>query len=124
MSSKFSKDVLKIDAAEEVERICKRIRYLLARVLKRRGYLLARVNSVKDTLHGYGMGNEVEPNFYEIGGHYKRFFDREMIAEIFRSFYLQKVSETGTTASLGIKHLYEIVGKREDLSEPWTQRKL
>jgi len=37
---KFSTDVLKIDPEAEVERICKKMRYLLGRVLKRRGVVI------------------------------------------------------------------------------------
>jgi NAD+ synthase len=37
---KFSKDVLMIDPAAEVERICKKMRYLLGRMLKRRGVVV------------------------------------------------------------------------------------
>ena len=37
----FSKDVLKIDAALEVDKICRRIREIMARQLKRRGLVVA-----------------------------------------------------------------------------------
>ena len=40
MRKQFSKDVLKIIPEKEVDRLCKKIRYLLARQLKRRGMVI------------------------------------------------------------------------------------
>lgn len=55
----------------------------IARVLVGGGHLLARVNSVRDTGYGAGQGRAIEPNYYDIGGNRKRFFDRDQIEGFF-----------------------------------------
>jgi SAM-dependent methyltransferase len=92
----------------------KRVAEDIGRVLKRGGILLARVNSIKDTTHGYGKGTLLQPNYYLSDGHYKRFFDRESIEEVFQLFELQKVTEGYIDTNRGQKHLYEIIAKRPD----------
>jgi SAM-dependent methyltransferase len=86
----------------------------IARVLKRNGFLLARVNSIKDTAYGFGKGRLVQSNFFVSDGHYKRFFDRESINQVFQPFELRTVAEKSIETKRGAKHLYEIVGRRRD----------
>lgn len=86
----------------------------ILRVLKNGGYLLARVNSVRDTAHGFGKGALVQPNYFVSDGHYKRFFDRKSIEEIFRPFELVRVVEGCIETAHGRKHLYEVIGKKGD----------
>ena len=47
------------------------------------GLFLCRLNSTED--HNYGAGGhpEIEPNYYLVNGHPKRFFDRAAIDELF-----------------------------------------
>lgn len=90
----------------------KRLLDEIAGVLKPGGYLLARVNSVKDADHGFGRGRPVQPNYFAYNGHLKRFFDRESIEEIFRSFEAIRIAENSIETHRGRKHLYEIAGKR------------
>lgn len=82
------------------------------RVLKPGGFLFARVNSIKDTVHGYGQGTEVQANFFVSDGHFKRFFDPESIKEIFKLFDLVNIAAGSIDTSRGRKHLYEIAGKK------------
>jgi SAM-dependent methyltransferase len=84
------------------------------RVLKYDGILLARVNSVKDTNFGYGKGELVEPDYFLIDGHYKRFFDRDSIKEIFGPFDLVVATEDRIDTGHGEKQLFEIVARKGD----------
>ena len=82
----------------------------ILRILKSGGFLFARVNSTRDIIHGSGRGTLVEPNYYIHEGHYKRFFDRDSIKEVFSPFALQRAVEGSIKTNIGIKYLYEIVG--------------
>jgi SAM-dependent methyltransferase len=62
----------------------KRIVAEIGRVLKTEGSLLCRVNSTKDLNYGAGQGIEIEPNYFEVEGWRKRFFDEAALRELFR----------------------------------------
>lgn len=82
----------------------------LYRVSKDKGVLIARVNSVNDIKHGSGVGVEVERCFYNMQGRLKRFFDKEMIYEVFKDrFVVGKAVETSTSKYTDEKNLWEIV---------------
>jgi|WetSurMetagenome_2_1015567.scaffolds.fasta_scaffold728209_1 SAM-dependent methyltransferase len=82
----------------------------LYRVTKARGILIARVNSINDTNHGSGIGTEVERNYYDLNGRRKRFFDREMVYDLFdNGFSISKAIENRTNKYNDEKILWEIV---------------
>jgi SAM-dependent methyltransferase len=58
----------------------------IRRCLAPGGLLLCRLNSINDTLHGAGQGEEIEPHFWRVHGTYsecKRFFDRADVDRLF-----------------------------------------
>ena len=59
------------------------IMHEIKRVLNVGGILLARVSSVNDYSHGAGMGEEIENNYYFVGGYNKRFFSLEDVNQFF-----------------------------------------
>src|SRR5690606_10531800 len=59
------------------------IAHEIGRVLRPNGRLIFRVNSTEDMAHGYGRGEEVEPNCFVDRRHYKRFFDEAMCRRLF-----------------------------------------
>jgi SAM-dependent methyltransferase len=61
------------------------------RVLVSGGVLLGRVNSIQDRSYGAGLGVEVEANYVDIDGHYKRFFDPEQVRELFRGWRIEQL---------------------------------
>lgn len=91
----------------------KRIITDIKRVLVKGGVLFARVNSVKDVAHGFGKGIEIERFFFSIGGHQKRFFDRDMITEVFSGLDLTNVTEDCIATRDGDKHLFEIACRKQ-----------
>ncbi|MBN2626175.1 MAG: methyltransferase domain-containing protein [Spirochaetales bacterium] len=66
------------------------------RVLSDSGYLLCRLNSVNDGNFGAGAGRERERHFYEEGGHFKRFFDREDLLKLFGDWQILTLEENVT----------------------------
>ncbi|WP_248925595.1 class I SAM-dependent methyltransferase [Paenibacillus hamazuiensis] len=66
----------------------------IRRVLQPGGYLLCRVNSIRDELFGAGQGRMAEPNYYETEeGHFKRFFEREDLLELFKHWNVEYLQE-------------------------------
>jgi SAM-dependent methyltransferase len=55
----------------------------IARVLQPGGRLIFQVNSIEDTAHGAGRGEEIEPHLFLYQGHYKRFFTERMCRDMF-----------------------------------------
>lgn len=56
------------------------------RALRPGGLLLCRVNSVRDVLHGAGVGEEIEPRYYRQHAQYadcKRFFEADDLDRLF-----------------------------------------
>jgi SAM-dependent methyltransferase len=84
----------------------------ILRVLRPRGAFLGRVNSTEDTAHGAGAGTPVEPGFYCLDGHYKRFYDRSSVEAFFGGFRDIRVLAGTARTGRGTKRLYEIVGRR------------
>ena len=82
----------------------------LRRILKPGAVLLARLNSTSDVLHGYGEGEEVERGLFLSGGRLKRFFDREMIYELFgTAFEVEEAQERQSEKYAEVKHLWELI---------------
>ncbi|HSQ42177.1 MAG TPA: class I SAM-dependent methyltransferase [Fibrobacteraceae bacterium] len=82
----------------------------MARVLKNDGLVLARLNSVRDVLHGSGVGKEIESNFYENEGYRKHFFDEDEIQNCFaQSFEVRQAEEKLSYRYGEEKILWEVV---------------
>jgi SAM-dependent methyltransferase len=78
----------------------------LSRVLQPGGTLLCRVNSTHEVNYA-GQGIEVEPHYYDIDGHFKRFFSVDELRDLFCTWEVRKLD----TYLLfdGRKHVIEIV---------------
>ncbi len=87
----------------------------IGRILGPDGLLCARVNAASDYNYGAGVGREVEPGFYEHNGHYKRFFDRKMIDEVFSGWHLQYVENCELSHLSKPKVVFELVCRKEPL---------
>lgn len=77
-----------------------RIEREIRRVLAREGLLLGRVNSTRDSTYGAGWGIEVEPGYYDIEGHYKRFYNLKQVGDLLREWQILHLAE-GTTHKYG-----------------------
>jgi SAM-dependent methyltransferase len=62
-----------------------RILQEIARVLQPGGRLMFQVNSIEDTAHGAGSGEEIEPHLFLYQSRFKRFFTERMCRDIFDS---------------------------------------
>ncbi|WP_028551720.1 class I SAM-dependent methyltransferase [Paenibacillus sp. UNC451MF] len=80
----------------------------LQRVLLPGGHLLCRVNSIHDIHFGAGEGIEIEPNYYEQNGQYKRFFDKDQVIQLFKRWSLVYYLETTMNRYHKPKRLWEI----------------
>ncbi len=86
------------------------IMHELIRIMKRRGFLIGRVNSTHDINHGAGKGIEIERNYYDNKGEKKRFFDKEMILELFGGgFDILQMKENWTNKYADTKVVWEFV---------------
>jgi 2-polyprenyl-3-methyl-5-hydroxy-6-metoxy-1,4-benzoquinol methylase len=88
-----------------------RILVQINQLLKPSGMLVVRLNSTRDTDHGAGEGELLEPNFYIDPKHNntKRYFDLADINFFFGSFRNLKVSERHLEyAGCKTKHFFEI----------------
>ncbi len=68
----------------------------IKRVLEENGILLCRVNSINDINYGAGQGIQIEENFFNIDGIFKRFFDINQIDMFFRDWETIFISEYST----------------------------
>lgn len=95
-------------------RTTRRIVSEIDRVLRSGGRLCARVNAATDVNYGAGAGREIERGFYEQDGHYKRFFDRQMIDEFFSEWKPIHVKECELSRFGKPKQVFELaVEKRK-----------
>jgi hypothetical protein len=78
----------------------------LSRVLQPGGTLLCRVNSTHQANYA-GQGVEVEPHYYNIDGHHKRFFTERELCELFGAWTVTKLDRY--TIFGGRKHVIEAV---------------
>lgn len=65
----------------------------LKRCLKTDSMLLARFNSTNDVHYGASSGNEIEPHFYQVGTHTKRFFDEASVRSFLQDWDIQFLEE-------------------------------
>jgi SAM-dependent methyltransferase len=65
----------------------------IRRVLTPGGLLIVRVNSTRDANHGAVGHPEIEPNFYNVDGYLKRFFDRQSVLDLFAGWDVQALEE-------------------------------
>jgi SAM-dependent methyltransferase len=86
----------------------------LARVLRPGGTLLCRVNSTHEVNYA-GQGIEVERHYYDIDGHFKRFFTEGEVRELFCDWEIVKLD--AYLLFDGRKHVIEAVCAHP-LSEP------
>lgn len=85
----------------------------LYRVSKENGVVVARVNSINDINHGFGVGIKLERGFYNDRGRLKRFFDTEIIHEVFKDkFLVASAIEASTNKYEDEKMLWEIVATK------------
>jgi len=63
----------------ETQKIAAQIRL----VLEDSGLFICRLNSLNDLNYGASGNPQIEPNFYRVGAHTKRFFDSESILRLF-----------------------------------------
>jgi SAM-dependent methyltransferase len=78
----------------------------LSRVLQPGGTLLCRVNSTHAVNYA-GQGVEVEQHYYDIDGHYKRFFTEHELCELFGAWTVSKLDRYLIFG--GRKHVIEAV---------------
>ncbi|HXC79827.1 MAG TPA: class I SAM-dependent methyltransferase [Candidatus Acidoferrum sp.] len=89
------------------------------RVLRPNGLLLVRVNATDDIEHGAGVGEEVEPNYFDSGGKFgasrKRFFDEAAVLALLGGGFTVQHLRHATTYRFGAaKQVWECLA----LSEP------
>jgi SAM-dependent methyltransferase len=82
------------------------------RVLRPSGLLLMRVNATDDVEHGAGVGEEIEPNYFDSGGEFgasrKRYFDEVAVRELLGArFALQQLRHVATYRFGPIKQVWE-----------------
>ncbi len=87
----------------------------IARVLKPKGIVALLVNSTDDP--EYGTGEQLEPDFFQIGTPTKRFFttaSAAMFTKDFDAHLLDNKGESYKDASKGIHGLIRFVGKKKE----------
>lgn len=93
----------------DTERIIKDI----SRVLVDGGYLICRLNSINDVEFGAGQGVEIEENYYDIVGKYKRFFDENHIQRFFSGWDIEYMKECIMDRYPKLKRVWEITMKNK-----------
>lgn len=87
----------------------------IVRVLKRKGVVALLVNSTDDP--EYGTGEQIEPDFFQIGAPTKRFFttaSTAMFARKFNATLLDNNGESYKDASKGVYGLIRFVGHKKE----------
>lgn len=79
----------------------------IQRVLKKGGVLAFIVNSVNDP--EYGSGEELEPDFFQIGSMTKRYFSEKTAREFGQCFHISLLDEGGETYKDGAKGVHNLV---------------
>lgn len=81
----------------------------LKRILVPDGYLLVRVNSVNDTNHGAGAGEETESHLFRTeDGMLKRFFDEKDVKHFFSEFDILFCEEQDMNRYKALKKVYTV----------------
>ena len=93
----------------------------IQRVLKPGGVFAFIANSVNDP--EYGTGNQIEPDYFEIGKTVKRYFS-ESTARTFTQYFetnlLDELGETYKDSAKGVYNLVRFVGKKPMHAKPFT----
>ena len=76
------------------------------------GVLVARFNSTRDTNHGADAPDVIEPNFRNVDGQRKRFFDEGSLRELFRGWRIEHLEEKAIERAGKTKILWELVARR------------
>lgn len=85
------------------------------RTLKPEGYLLARFNSTGDAHYSSARKEEIEENFYSVGGLPKHLFDRGSVEALFADGWEVVSAEERTTRRYGgEKTVWEVAARRTD----------
>ncbi len=85
------------------------------RCLQPGGYLLARFNSTRDPHYSAAEKQEIEENFYLVGGMPKRLFDRTSVDALFREGWeVIGADERVTLRYGGEKVVWEVAARRAD----------
>lgn len=93
----------------------------IRQTLRSGGVLLCRLNSTEDHNFGATGHREIEPNFYEVDGAPKRFFDEAAVRVLFASGWRILAIEHVTTRKYVLaKALWEVVVERESADESRT----
>ena len=74
--------------------------------------MLCRVNSDKDINHGAGEGQEIENGLFVQGDSIKRFYNQEMICELFKPFKIQGLIEYESEKYPKKKVVWEFEGRK------------
>ena len=100
---------------DETERLAARIHA----VLRPGGLLLCRLNSTEDTHFGARGHPAIEPNFYDVRGERKRFFDAASIDRLFARGWQRLSTRHAVTGKYGLpKSLWEVALRRDDGAVP------
>jgi SAM-dependent methyltransferase len=78
------------------------------------GMLLCRLNSTEDNNFGAIGHREIEPNFYEVDGTPKRFFDETAVRALFANgWHIRAIEHIVTRKYVLAKALWEVIVERE-----------
>ncbi len=95
----------------ETQAIVERIRSSL----RQNGILLCRLNSTEDHNFGASGHPEIEPNFYQVNGEPKRFFDQNQVESLFAvGWNTLSLEHFRTKKYVEQKALWEIIIERKD----------
>jgi SAM-dependent methyltransferase len=85
----------------------------LERVLQPEGCLLCRLNSVRDVNFGAGIGEEIEPDYYEHEGRRKRYFNKERLERLFGNWDMHYIEEAVLHRYGKPKFLWELAVRKK-----------
>jgi len=83
----------------------------VARILRPDGILCARVNSMQDYNYGAGVGRRIEQGFFEQDGHFKRYFDKLMVKDIFCMWAIVSLANYDIFQYDQPKNVFEIIAR-------------
>jgi len=87
----------------------------IRRCLEPHGYLLARFNSTRDPHYSAAEKQEIEPNFYLVGGMPKRLFDRTSVDDLFEKGWEVVDADERVTRRYGEeKVVWEVAARKAD----------
>lgn len=84
----------------------------IKRVLTGGGHLLCRMNSTEIMRRDAGDGVKIEENYYDLGGRKKRFFDRNQLERLFKTWDMCHIDEYSLDRFGSAKILWEIAVRK------------